>query len=320
MKTQQNNRVLITDLAHPLLEEGLRQAGYACTYLPNITYEEVLNTIHLYVGIVINSKIFVNQDFLNRAKELRFVARLGSGLEIIDLPYAKEKGVHIHSSPNGNCDAVAEHAMAMLLALMINLRRSDRQVRDFIWERELNRGEELMHKTVAIIGFGHTGPAFAKRLAGFGSRILVYDKYKTNFTQDYPYVEESSMETIFKEADILSFHLPLTTETIHLATKDWFAQFQKQLIVLNTARGKIIPTQELFDLLQSGKIRAAALDVFENEKVNTFSPLEQQQYATLYQMPNVLFTPHIAGWTQESKVRLAQILLDKILKGNYLAQ
>lgn len=315
----QNNKVLITDLADELLEKGLTAAGYQCTYLPNITYDEVLNCIHEYVGIIINSKILVNKHFLDKATQLRFVARLGSGLEIIDLEYAKQKGVHIHSSPNGNCDAVAEHAMAMLLSLMINLRRSDMQVRDFIWQRELNRGIELMHKTVAIIGFGHTGPAFAKRLSGFGCRILVYDKYKKGFSKDLPYVEETDMQTIFKEADILSFHLPLTPETIHLGTKEWFSNFAKPLIVINTARGKIIPTEDLVFLLEKGSMVACGIDVFENEKVDTFSVQEKALYNRLYQMPNVLLSPHIAGWTKESKLRLAQILLEKILKASYLA-
>lgn len=304
-------KILITDLADTLLADGLTKAGYHCDYRPEISYQEVLDIIHDYVGVVINSKILVNKDFLARARNLRFVARLGSGLEIIDLPAAAAAGVAVHSSPAGNCDAVAEQAMAMLLALLVNLRRADAQVRRFDWQREANRGQELMSKTVAIIGFGHTGAAFAKRLSGFGCKILAYDKYKQNYAPDY--VQESTMEEIFAAADVLSFHLPLTEETRYLADNQYLSQFKNNIILVNTARGQIIKTEVLVANLQSGKISAAALDVFENEKPNTFSPEEKALFAQLYEMQNVILSPHIAGWTQESKKRLAQILLAKIL-------
>lgn len=304
-------KILITDLADTLLADGLTKAGYHCDYRPEISYQEALNIIQDYVGVVINSKILVNKDFLARARNLRFVARLGSGLEIIDLPAAAAAGVAVHSSPAGNCDAVAEQAMAMLLALLVNLRRADAQVRRFDWQREANRGQELMSKTVAIIGFGHTGAAFAKRLSGFGCKILAYDKYKQNYAPDY--VQESTMEEIFAAADVLSFHLPLTEETRYLADNQYLSQFKNNIILVNTARGQIIKTEVLVANLQSGKISAAALDVFENEKPNTFSPEEKALFAQLYEMQNVILSPHIAGWTQESKKRLAQILLAKIL-------
>lgn len=311
MTQQVMKRVLISDLAHPLLQEGLERAGFVCTYLPDISYAEVLAQIADYEGIVINSKILVNREFIDRAQNLRFVARLGSGLEIIDLDYARAKNIAVHSSPAGNCDAVAEQAMAMLLALQVNLRRADAQVRAFDWQREANRGSEIMGKTVAIIGFGHTGAALARRLLGFGCRILAYDKYKQNYAPDY--VTETDMATIFEQADVLSFHLPLTAETTHLADNQYFSQFKKNIIVVNTARGQIIPTADLLQQLESGKIRGACLDVFENEKPNTFSHAEKALFAQLYARENVLLTPHIAGWTHESKQRLAQILLDKIL-------
>lgn len=304
-------KILITDLADTLLADGLAKAGYHCDYRPEISYAEVLDIIHDYVGVVINSKILVNKDFLARARNLRFVARLGSGLEIIDLPAAAAAGVAVHSSPAGNCDAVAEQAMAMLLALLVNLRRADAQVRRFDWQREANRGQELMSKTVAIIGFGHTGAAFAKRLSGFGCKILAYDKYKQNYAPDY--VQESTMTEIFARADVLSFHLPLTEETRYLADNHYLSQFKKDIILVNTARGQIIKTEILVANLQSGKISAAALDVFENEKPNTFTAQEKALFAQLYEMQNVILSPHIAGWTQESKKRLAQILLAKIL-------
>jgi D-3-phosphoglycerate dehydrogenase len=308
-------KVLITDLADALLAEGLTKAGFICDYRPEISYTEVLDIICEYTGVVINSKILVNKDFLSRAKNLRFVARLGSGLEIIDLAAAAAAGVAVHSSPAGNCDAVAEQAMAMLLALLVNLRRADAQVRNFDWQREANRGSELMSKTVAIIGFGHTGAAFAKRLSGFGCQILAYDKYKQNYAPDY--VQESTMAEIFERADVLSFHLPLTAETTHLANNQYFSQFQKDIILVNTARGQIIRTDILLAHLKSGKISAAALDVFENEKPNTFSATEKENFAQLYALQNIILSPHIAGWTHESKKRLAAILLNKILAGSY---
>jgi D-3-phosphoglycerate dehydrogenase len=304
-------KILITDLADAILADGLAKAGYHCDYQPEISYAEVLGIIHDYVGVVINSKILVNKDFLARARNLRFVARLGSGLEIIDLPAAAAAGVAVHSSPAGNCDAVAEQAMAMLLALLVNLRRADAQVRRFDWQREANRGSELMSKTVAIIGFGHTGAAFAKRLSGFGCKILAYDKYKQNYAPDY--VQESTMEEIFAHADVLSFHLPLTEETRYLANNQYVSQFKNNIILVNTARGQIIKTDILLAHLQSGKISAAALDVFENEKPNTFTSEEKSLFAQLYEMQNLILSPHIAGWTHESKKRLAEILLTKIL-------
>ncbi len=307
--------ILITDACHSLLPEGLKAAGFHCDYRPDISYADALNCIGDYEGLVINSKILVNRDFLDRAKRLRFVARLGSGLEIIDQKYAESRGVAVLSSPDGNCDAVAEQAMAMLLALLTNLRRADSEVRQFIWQREANRGTELLQKTVGILGFGYTGSAFAQRLQGFGCRVLAYDKYKTDYAKDYPNVTEcSDMQPLFAECDIVSLHLPLTEETKKLANSAWIQRFEKNIILLNTARGQIIPTADLVENLQSGKIRAAGIDVFENEKPETFSTQERLLYSQLYANPHVILTPHIAGWTQESKRRLAEILLRKVLK------
>lgn len=307
-------KVLITDACHALLPEGLSAAGYEIHYRPDISYADTLDCIGDYAGIVINSKIFVNRDFLDRATKLRFVARLGSGLEIIDQPYAQQKGVAILNSPDGNCDAVAEQAMAMLLALLTNLRRADSEVRQFTWRREENRGTELMHKTVGIVGFGYTGSAFARRLQGFACRVLAYDKYKKDYAADFPHVAEcADMQPLFDQCDIVSLHLPLTAETTHLANAAWIASFQKNILLLNTARGQIIPTADLVEALHSGKIRAAGIDVFENEKPQTFSPDEKLLYSQLYANSHVILTPHIAGWTQESKHRLAHILLQKIL-------
>lgn len=314
MTTKNQAKVLITDGVHNLLIEGLTAAGYCCDYMPSISLEEVHTIIHQYEGVIINSKITVDRSFLDKATQLKFIGRLGSGLEIIDLNYAKSKQVAVHRAPDGNCDAVAEHAMGMLLSLAINLRRSDQQVRQNNWQREQNRGWELMGKTVGIIGFGYTGMALAKRLTGFGVRVLVYDKYKSNYAKELPHVVETDMEQIQNEADVLSLHLPSTLETKGLVDQDYWRHFKKPLVLINTSRGNIVDTKDLLDALDSGQVIGACLDVFENEKPITYSQKENLLFQDLFARENVLVTPHIAGWTVESKERLAELLLDRIMK------
>jgi len=310
-----NSRVLITDGVHPTLFKHLESVGFICEYRPEIHTNEVNQIIAEYTGIIINSKITVDKMMLDKAVRLKFVGRLGSGLEIIDLGYAREKGVAVYNSPEGNRNAVAEHALGMLLALANNFRKADAQVRQKVWQREANRGFELMGQTVGIIGFGHTGSTFATKLGGMGVRVLAYDKYKLRYTNHHPYVEETDMETIFREADIISLHLPLTTETQHLVNLDFIEKFTKKIILLNTSRGKIVKTEDLIVGLESGKVRGACLDVFENEKPQTFSEIEQKLYEKLYEFDNVILTPHVAGWTVESKERLAKVLVEKIVLG-----
>lgn len=307
-------KVLITDGVHSLLIEGLTAAGYYCDYKPSISLEDVRAIIQEYQGIIINSKITVDRSFLDKATQLKFIGRLGSGLEIIDLEYAKTKEVAVHRAPDGNCDAVAEHAMGMLLSFAINLRRSDQQVRHNNWQREQNRGWELMGKTVGIIGFGYTGIALAKRLMGFGVRVLVYDKYKSNYAKEMPHVIETNMEQIQEESDVLSFHLPSTPETKGMVGADYWKKFKKPLVLINTSRGNIINTKALLEALDSGQIIGACLDVFENEKPITYTKNENLLFQDLFARENVLVTPHIAGWTVESKERLAELLLDRIMK------
>lgn len=307
-----SKKVLITDDVHPLLIEGLKSGGFHCDFLPDISLEEVRTIIGDYHGLIVNSKILVDRVLLDRAPKLRFVGRLGSGMEIIDREYAAAKGVAVLSSPEGNCNAVAEQALGMLLALANNLLRADREVRQKIWHREKNRGFEIMGKTVGIIGFGHTGSSFAKKLSGMGVKILAYDKYKTNYTSDYPYVAESAMQPIFEQADIISFHLPLTEETKHLADQAFVNKCKKGVIFINTSRGQVIKTEDLIAGLESGNIGGACLDVFENEKPHSYSKREQQLFDRLFSFENIVVSPHIAGWTVESKRRLADILLNKI--------
>jgi D-3-phosphoglycerate dehydrogenase len=247
---------------------------------------------------------------------LKFVGRLGSGLDIIDLPYANEKDIQIVNSPEGNRNAVAEHAIGMLLALMNKMLQGDQEVRKFHWDREKNRGREITNLTIGIIGFGHTGSTFAKRLSGFDCKILAYDKYKVNYTENLPYVEKTSMEKIQKEADIISFHLPFTSETLHLADKEFLDLCKKGVIIINTSRGKVLKTKDLLIALNIGQVGGACLDVFENEKTLTYTIEEKNMYNSLYMMPNVVLTPHVAGWTVESKEKIAKTLLDKLLLPN----
>lgn len=259
-------KVLITDGVHPLLIEGFEAMGFKVDYHPKIALEAVHKIVGNYVGMIINSKIICDQRLLDAGKQLQFIGRLGSGMEIIDQPYAKSKGIAVYSAPDGNCNAVAEHALGMLLALANKLNFGDQLVRQKAWDREACRGFEITGKTVGIIGFGYTGSAFASKLRGMDVKILAYDKYKENYADDLAYVHETNMAQIFEEADIVSFHLPLTPEVIHLADDSYFSKFQKNILVINTSRGKVIPTQTLIDGLQSGKFIGVCLDVFENEK------------------------------------------------------
>ncbi len=306
-------KILITDTVHPILPETFRQAGYQVIYNPEISLETVRTMISEFDGIIINSKMLMDKAMLDAGTRLEFIGRLGSGLEIIDLEYAKQKGVGVYNSPEGNRNAVAEHALGMLLSLANNLCRCDREVRQQIWQREANRGFEVVGKTVGIIGFGHTGSTFAKRLRGLDVKILAYDKYKTDFAKALDYVTEASFEDVLKNADIISLHLPLTEETFHLADQRFFAKCRQGFILINTSRGNVVKTQDLIAELKSGKMSGACLDVFENEKLRTFTEREKEMYTELYTFENVVLSPHVAGWTQESKRKMAETLIHKIL-------
>jgi len=308
-------KVLVTDGVHPLLLEGLERLGFQCDYFPKISLERVRGMVSDYDGMIINSKITVDKAMLDSAPKLRFVGRLGSGMEIIDLEYAAQKGVKIHGAPEGNRNAVAEHALGMLLALANKFLKADREVRNKNWQREQNRGFEIMGKTIGIIGFGHTGSQFAKKIEGMGMEVLAFDKYKTNYTKDFPWVEQTNLKSIQSKADFISLHLPYTPETYHLVDSDFLEKCKEGTIIINTSRGSIIKTEDLLNALQSGKVGGACLDVFENEKPNTFSEKEHEMYSKLYEFENVILTPHVAGWTVESKKRLAEVLLEKISNG-----
>jgi D-3-phosphoglycerate dehydrogenase len=308
-------KVLITDDVHPLMLEGFQKQGYMVDYQPNTNHQKVLSIIGDYEGLIVNSKIFVHQELIDRAVKLKFVGRLGSGMEIIDRKYAAQKGIAVHNSPEGNRNAVAEHAIGMLLALANQFVAADNQVRQKIWQREARRGFEIEGLTVGIIGFGHTGARFARKLAGFDMKILAYDKYlPTGYSLPYQLnnVVETDVQTIQNQADIISFHLPLTVETHHFLNDDFLNRCSKKIILINTSRGKVADLKTVVHGLATGKLRGACLDVFENEKVETFSSEETLLYERLYGFKNTVLTPHVAGWTHESKRNLAQILLDKI--------
>jgi len=305
--------VLITDDCHPLLKEGLEKMGWKCDFLPDITPEKTRAIIGEYEGLVINSKILVNRDFLDAAKKLRFVARLGSGMEIVDRVYAAERGVKVWSSPEGNRNAVAEQALGMLLSLANNLTRADREVRQNIWRREANRGWELSGKILGIVGFGHTGSQFARKLAGMDLKVLAYDKYlPKGFAAEMNWVKETSLEEIQAQAEIISLHLPLTEETLGFADKTFLQRCKKGFVLINTSRGKCVRLEDLVAEMESGQVGGACLDVFENEKPQTYSEKEKTLYTRLYQFENLVLSPHVAGWTHESKRLLAEILLQKI--------
>jgi D-3-phosphoglycerate dehydrogenase len=306
------NKILITDLVHPILLDKLRALSFDVHYLPTITYNEFLAVVNNYYGVVINSKIKMNKQAIDKAKKLSFIARLGSGLDIIDLPYCKEKEIEVISSPGGNKNAVAEHAMGMLLCLSNNLLRADSEVRNLQWNREKNRGFELAGKTIGIIGFGNNGSAFARKWQGWDVKVLAYDKYKRNYAEDMPWVEEVDIDKLIEKSEIISLHIPLTEETNRIVDKSFLSRCQKDFILINTSRGKIINTQDLIEFLQSEHIKGACLDVFENEKPLQYNDNEKVMYDALFSMDQVVLSPHIAGWTKESLFNIASIIADKI--------
>lgn len=307
------NQILFIDTTHPCLPEELEQAGFVCHHFPGYSYHDYMGIVHKYMGIIIRSGISLDKNILAKASHLKFIGRVGAGMENIDVNFAKEKNIACLSAPEGNRDALGEHTVGMLLALMNKLLRADRQVRKGIWKREENRGEEIMGKTISIIGYGNMGSAFAKRLSGFGARVIAYDKYKKGYTDNF--VEESDMETIFNETDILSLHVPLTDETVYLVDAAYINQFKKPIRLINTARGKVVKTADLVAEMKEGKVLGAALDVIEYEK-KTLENLESlpDDFQYLAQSNSTVLTPHIAGWTQESAVKLSKVLVEKILK------
>ncbi len=307
----QKGTVLIIDDVHQYLVEQLPTIGYKVDYRPAIKQEEVIPIIGEYVGLIVRSKTTIDKEVLQAATQLKFIGRAGSGLEIIDLEFATSKGIVCFNTPEGNRDAVAEQAVGMLLSLITNIHKSYIEIKnDFIWEREGNRGVELSSLTVGIIGYGNTGSSFAQKLSGFGCKIIAYDKYKTDFGNAQ--VQEVDMETLYQQADVLSFHIPLTVETKELITTQYLSKFHKNVFLLNLSRGKIMRTADIITALQSGKLRGVALDVLENENLPSYTFDERLQLSNLLAFPNVIITSHTGGWTHESYYKISNYLFQKI--------
>ena len=307
-------KILFIDTVHPLIREELTGMGYQCDFFPGYGRKEFLSVADQYAGIIIRSKISIDKEFLDRSARLEFIGRVGAGMENIDVGYAESLGIRCLNSPEGNRDAVGEHAMGMLLSMLNHLSRADQQVRQGIWNREGNRGTEIKGKTVGIIGYGNMGSAFAQRLKGFDARVISYDKFKLNYSDGNTI--ETSMDEIFRQTDILSLHVPLTEETLHLVDDAFLQRFHKQIWLINTARGQVVKTADLVKNLASGKVTGAALDVLEYEDTSfeSLSGNIPADLSYLLKAGNVIMTPHIAGWTHESNVKLAMVLVGKIRK------
>ena len=304
-------KILQLDTNHPLITEQLSAKGFMLDEDTTSTYDEMLEKIADYEGIIIRSRIPVDQNFLEHAKNLKFIARVGAGMENIDVRFAEERGIKLISSPEGNRDSVAEHVVGMLLILMHRLFISSAEVKNGIWKREENRGDELLGKTFGIIGYGNMGKAVAKRLSGFGVKVIFHD-ILPNLSDEF--ATQVSLDTLKNEADILSLHIPITNETHHLIDAQFISEMKKDFYFINTARGKNVKTSDLVEAIRSGKVRGACLDVLEYEKPSFENlEVENNDSAFLLQSEKVIVTPHIAGWTVQSKEKLAQVIVDKIL-------
>jgi D-3-phosphoglycerate dehydrogenase len=307
-------KVYFIDTVHSILEERLTSFGYQCVDLTKTPSMELLPLIMDAKGLVIRSRITLSTEYISQLLDLQFIARSGSGLENIDITYCNDHNIQLFNSPEGNRNAVAEHALGMLLSLLNKIVKSNKEIRLGIWDREGNRGEELDGKTVGIIGYGNNGAAFAKKLRGFDVKVMAYDKYKTGFGDHF--VQECTLQAIQVQADIISFHIPQNKETIHFFNDEFLEKCVKSCYLLNLSRGKIVDTKSLVKGLKSGKIRGACLDVLEYEKSSFESFFEQEhsdEFRYLLESENVLLSPHIAGWTTESYFKLSNVLADKII-------
>ncbi|MNJ89064.1 D-3-phosphoglycerate dehydrogenase [compost metagenome] len=308
-------KVFFLDTVHPILAERLSQSGeYECIEAHDWTREQCQNKLKDAFGIVIRSRFTMDESFLQFTPELQFIARSGAGMENIDVAYCAKRGIQLYNAPEGNRNAVAEHALGMLLSMMNKIHTANRDVKNGIWDREGNRGVELDGKTVGIIGFGNNGKAFAKKLRGFDITLLAYDKYKTGFGDDF--VIEATLEAVLRKSDVISFHIPQNEETIHFANQEFFDALGKSIYLLNLSRGKIVETKSLIQSIQNGITISAGLDVNEFEKKsfeNFFDEEASEDLKFLLESDRILLTPHVGGWTKESNYKLSDVLADKIL-------
>ncbi|MDQ1772124.1 hydroxyacid dehydrogenase [Labilibaculum sp. A4] len=307
-------KVLFIDSTHARLKEMLEEAGFECTYAPEKNKEELLAIFHEFDGFIIRSKFKLNKEELDQATRLKFIGRVGAGLENIDVDYAESKGIRCFNAPEGNRDAVGEHAVGMLLSLFNNLCRCNLEVRNGMWRREENRGIEIKGKTIGIIGYGNMGGAFAQRLKGFGCKVIAYDKYKFDYSDKF--CEEKQIEDLFEQCDVLSLHVPQTEETMFMVNDDFLNKFKKPIYLINTARGKVVRIADLVKNLETGKVKGACLDVLEYEKTS-FEDLHASElpaeFQYLIESEKVLLSPHVGGWTHESNIKLSEVTAQKII-------
>jgi len=307
-------KILIIDPVHEVLPQLLSDNGHNVELDLAGRYTHYFDKISSFEGIIIRSGIRIDKAFIDEASNLKFIARVGAGMENIEVDYAEQKGIRCINSPEGNRTAVGEQALGMILSLFNNLKRADNEVRQGLWNREANRGIELEGKTVGIIGYGNMGSAFAQRLSGFGVEVIAYDKYKHNFSDQY--AKEAPMEELFKKCDVVSLHIPLTQETGFLVESNWLNKFEKQFYLINTARGPIVNTIDLVSAIENGNVLGACLDVLEYEELG-FENIDRNNlpkaFRYLSNSDKVILSPHIAGWTHQSNYKLSKVIADKVL-------